>query len=109
MKTNKRFLLVASLALALALTISCSSDDDDSPSLTFACEEDDYDEGRVCWEAYGGDKKYHAERCREKEGSAVNKCPKGYVKVCWNYKSSKADYKGFYYEERFRNMTCEEI
>jgi hypothetical protein len=114
MKKTKSFLFTASLALALAFTISCS-DDEGSPSLLGACKFND-----ICEEIYGDSddnkfKKKLREECEEdEEGSVVKKCPSGFVKECSRSGKSKS-YDGelssklFYYDEKLRGMTCEEI
>jgi hypothetical protein len=115
MKTNRRFLLVASLALALAFTISCS-DDSDSESSAVCMIEEDRIFGKTCFEINGEDKLIDSEMdiCENHpNGSAVDKCPGGFVKKCSKSIKDKKYGNGhitqFYYYEKFETMTCDEI
>jgi hypothetical protein len=117
MKTNKRFLLVASLALALAFTISCS-DDEGSPSLLAACKVTKsgfhlYEiYGEYCTEYYGDDNKDWAiGNCEHEHGELVEECPKSSVKKCSENTNSSRNIEitTFYYDEKLRGMTCREL
>jgi hypothetical protein len=111
MKTNRRFLLVASLALALAFTISCS--DDDSPSLLIACQIDDSSDGKICMEEYGyGGDEYKSgllEDCKEGGGHPVEKCPSDFAKECPAEAEHLNQRTVYFYNEKFRSMDCDKI
>jgi hypothetical protein len=132
MKTTRRFLLVASLALALAFTISCS--DDDSPSLTIACASSPTSEvseyggrdqyGKPCPDCYTCQEWYDAdkyktkikEECEEDEYNTghrvLKECPKGYVRKCEETNGKGIVTAEFYYGEIYRTLLdskCNEV
>jgi hypothetical protein len=114
MKTNKRFLLVASLALALAFTISCS-DDDSLPSLLIACQiDDDPFYGKICIEeyGYGGDEYKNGllEDCGWNGGHPIEKCSSDFANECPAEAEHLNQRTVYFYDKKFsKPMTCDEI
>jgi len=108
------------LGIVLAGLAGCSTDDSNNESDLMSCEyipksswnmREIFKETRLCMETLFVDFSIsnYDKNCEEVEGKLSNGCPSGSVLECAEEDKEGKKGKMYFYDEKFRNMTCAEV